>query len=68
MKQVTGSQLAKAIEARGWVLKRSKGSHHIYLKTGHRERIVIPMHGSRPLKIGLLRAQLKFADLKEGDL
>ena len=68
MKQVTGPQLAKAIEARGWVLKRTKGSHHVYLKAEHRERIVIPMHGSRPLKIGLLHAQMKIAGLKEEDL
>ncbi len=68
MKQVTGSQLAKAIEVRGWVLKRIKGSHHVYLKVGHRERIVIPMHGSSPLKVGLLCAQMKIAGLKEEDL
>ena len=68
MKQVTGSQLAKAIEVRGWMLKRIKGSHHVYLKAGHRERIVIPMHGSRTLKLGLLRAQMKIAGLQEEDL
>jgi predicted RNA binding protein YcfA (HicA-like mRNA interferase family) len=67
VKQVSGPQLAKAIEARGWILKRTKGSHHVYLKVGHRERIVIPIHGSRPLKTGLLRAQMKIAGLNEGD-
>lgn len=68
MKQVTGPQLAKALEARGWMLKRIKGSHHVYLKAGHRGRLVIPMHGSSPLKLGLLRAQMKIAGLKEEDL
>jgi predicted RNA binding protein YcfA (HicA-like mRNA interferase family) len=35
---------------------------------GRRERIVIPAHGNRPLKIGLLRALMKIARLKESDL
>jgi predicted RNA binding protein YcfA (HicA-like mRNA interferase family) len=35
---------------------------------GRRERIVIPVHGNRPLKIGLLRALMKIADLAEEEL
>jgi predicted RNA binding protein YcfA (HicA-like mRNA interferase family) len=35
---------------------------------GRRERIVIPVHGNRPLKIGLLRALMKIAELTESDL
>jgi predicted RNA binding protein YcfA (HicA-like mRNA interferase family) len=35
---------------------------------GRRERLVIPIHGNEPLKIGLLRALMKIADLKETDL
>jgi predicted ester cyclase len=34
---------------------------------GRRERIVIPIHGNRPLKIGLLRSLMKIADLDESD-
>jgi len=68
VKQISGSELAKAIEKRGWVLKRIRGSHHIYGKDGHRERIVIPIHGNRPLKTGLLKAQMKIAELKELEL
>jgi predicted RNA binding protein YcfA (HicA-like mRNA interferase family) len=33
-----------------------------------RERVVIPIHGNQPLKKGLLRALMKIAGLKEGDL
>jgi predicted RNA binding protein YcfA (HicA-like mRNA interferase family) len=32
-----------------------------------RERIVIPVHGNRPLKIGLLRALMRIAELTEDD-
>jgi predicted RNA binding protein YcfA (HicA-like mRNA interferase family) len=44
------------------------GSHHIFTKPERRERIVIPMHGNQPLKIGLLRALMKIADVREEDL
>ena len=68
MKQITGKELAKAIQRRGWQLFRVKGSHHIFLKDGRRERIVIPIHGSQPLKIGLLHALMKIADLNEDEI
>jgi predicted RNA binding protein YcfA (HicA-like mRNA interferase family) len=32
-----------------------------------RERLVIPIHGNRPLKVGLLRALMKIAGLQESD-
>jgi predicted RNA binding protein YcfA (HicA-like mRNA interferase family) len=35
---------------------------------GRRERLVIPIHGNRPLKIGLLRSLMKIAELEEIDL
>jgi predicted RNA binding protein YcfA (HicA-like mRNA interferase family) len=68
LKQITGKELAKAIQRRGWQLARIKGSHHIFLKDGRRERIVIPIHGSHPLKIGLLRALMKIADLEDDEV
>lgn len=68
MKQVTGKELAKALERKGWSLSRIRGSHHVYMKADHRERIVIPIHGSKPLKIRLLKAQMKIAGLSEDDL
>ncbi|MCL5097127.1 MAG: type II toxin-antitoxin system HicA family toxin [Candidatus Omnitrophica bacterium] len=52
----------------GWSLARIHGSHHIYVKRGRRERIVIPIHGDRPLKVGLLRTLMKIAELTERDL
>ena len=68
MKQVSGKELAKAVQRKGWSLARVHGSHHIFVMAGRRERIVIPIHGNRPLKIGLLRALMKLAELTEDDL
>jgi predicted RNA binding protein YcfA (HicA-like mRNA interferase family) len=68
VKQVSGKELGRVIERRGWLLARISGSHHIYTMAGRRERIVVPVHGSKPLKIGLLRSLMKIADLEETDL
>jgi len=68
VKQVSGKALATAVQRKGWSLARVKGSNHIFVLPGRRERIVVPVHGNRPLKIGLLRALMKIAELEESDL
>ena len=68
MKQVSGKEFIRIIQKHGWVLKRINGSHHIFTKEDHRERIVIPVHRNQPLKIGLLKHQMKIAGLTEADL
>jgi predicted RNA binding protein YcfA (HicA-like mRNA interferase family) len=49
-------------------LLRISGSHHIYGKSGSIVRLSLPIHGSKPLKVGLLRHLMKLADLSEDDL
>lgn len=39
-----------------------------FFMEGRRERIVIPIHGSHPLKLGLLKSLMKIADIKEEEL
>ena len=68
MKQVTGRELAKVVERRGWALLRVTGSHHIFGKQGSPVRLSIPVHANKPLKIGLLRHLLKQAGLGEEDV
>lgn len=68
MKQVSGKEFIRLIQKRGWLLKRINGSHHIFTKAGQPERIVVPVHGNRPLKIGLLKHQMKITGLTESDL
>ena len=68
MKQVSGRELARIVQRRGWTLARIQGSHHIFTMPGRRERIVIPIHGNQPLKQGLLRSLMKSAGLREDDL
>jgi len=68
MKPVSGKQFARALERNGWTLARIQGSHHIYAKTGSIVRLSVPIHGNRPLKVGLLIYLLKQAGLSESDL
>ena len=63
MKSLSGREFARLIEQHGWRLLRVAGSHHIYGRPGSVVRLSIPMHGNRPLKIGLLRHLTKLADV-----
>lgn len=68
MKAVSGKALAKLAVARGWQLKRVKGSHHVYEKSGRIETLSIPIHGNRVLKIGIQAALMKLVGLTDADL
>ena len=68
MKSISGRDLARIIERRGWKLLRINGSHHIYGREGVDVRLSVPIHGNRPLKIGLLRHLAKIGEIPESDL
>lgn len=68
MKSISGKDFARLIEKKGWVLNRKKGSHHIYVKEGNPARLSIPIHGNKPLKIGLLKHFMKVADVATEEL
>nr|CAJ71257.1 hypothetical protein kustc0512 [Candidatus Kuenenia stuttgartiensis] len=48
--------------------KTIRGSHHVYMKIGKKERISVPVHGNKDLKAGLLRAIMKIAEIAENEL
>jgi len=68
MKALSGREFARLVERRGWRLLRIAGSHHIYGKAGSVVRLSIPIHGNRPLKIGLLRHLAKLTEIADADL
>jgi len=68
MKAVSGKELAKRAEERGWTLARIAGSHHIFTMAGRIERLVIPVHGNETLKKGLQRSLMKLIPLEEHEL
>jgi predicted RNA binding protein YcfA (HicA-like mRNA interferase family) len=68
MKTLSGKDLARILERHGWVLLRINGSHHIYGKPNSIIRLSVPVHGNRPLKVGLLQHLIKAAGLSDRDL
>ena len=68
MKSISGKKLCKIIEKKGWILKKIKGSHHIYEKEDQNKIISVPVHKNQDLKIGTLKSIMKIAELSEKDL
>jgi predicted RNA binding protein YcfA (HicA-like mRNA interferase family) len=68
MRSIAGREFARMIERRGWQLLRISGSHHIYGKSGSIVRLSVPIHGNRPLKMGLLRHLAKLAEIPDEEL
>ena len=68
MKSISGKKLCKILKSKDWALARITGSHHIFIKKGVNIRITVPVHKNKDLKIGLLRAIMKIAGLKESEL
>jgi predicted RNA binding protein YcfA (HicA-like mRNA interferase family) len=68
VKAISGKDFAKLLEKKGWDLRRTKGSHHIYAKADNPARISVPIHGNSPLKIGLQRHLMKVAGIDETEL
>ena len=65
---ISGRDFAKLLERKGWELRRTKGSHHIYAKAGNPARISVPIHGDSQLKIGLLKHLMRVAEIDESEL
>jgi len=65
LKSISGKNLCKLLEKKGWRCVKVTGSHHIYIKEGIKVRLSVPVHGNKDLKTGLLRALLKMAGIDE---
>lgn len=57
----------KAFERAGWTVKRQAGSHVQLRKEGNPNLLSIPVHKGKPIKKGLLMAQIKKAGLTEDE-
>ncbi len=64
---VTGLQVVRALEQRGWRVKRIKGSHHFLTHPDLRNAVPVPVHGSKTLGPGLVLNILKTAGISRED-
>jgi predicted RNA binding protein YcfA (HicA-like mRNA interferase family) len=60
---VRGEEVIKALEAKGWYLKRIRGSHHILRHPAIPDAIPVPVHGNHPVARGTLLNILRTAGL-----
>jgi predicted RNA binding protein YcfA (HicA-like mRNA interferase family) len=68
VKPVSGKRMCRILEINGWVLVRTRSSHHAYQKPGHPATIIVPVHGNQDLKAGTQRTIMKDAGLTDDDL
>ncbi|MDO8358985.1 MAG: type II toxin-antitoxin system HicA family toxin [Devosia sp.] len=61
---VSGKAVVRALRKAGFELSRVNGSHHAMIHRGPPFRLVsVPVHGSKPLKVGTFSAILDQAGL-----
>ena len=65
---VSGKDVVQALRRGGFELSHIRGSHHYLRKSGVAALVVVPVHGSRDLPAGTLRAILHQAGLTVEDL
>jgi predicted RNA binding protein YcfA (HicA-like mRNA interferase family) len=58
-------KVIRAFEKAGWVKRGQRGSHVKLTKQGNTNILSIPIHKGKPVKIGLLKDQIKKAGLSE---
>ena len=61
---MNGKQIIARLKAEGWTLARIEGSHHIMEKEGVLRGVPVPVHGTKDMGIGLLKAIEKQTGVK----
>ncbi len=59
-----GKQILARLRKEGWILARIEGSHHIMEKEGVLRGVPVPVHGTKDMGIGLLKAIEKQTGVK----
>jgi predicted RNA binding protein YcfA (HicA-like mRNA interferase family) len=60
--------LIKLLEAKGFILKRITGSHHIFFHPELRKTVVVPVHGKKDIPNGTFLSIIKQAGISKGDI
>lgn len=60
--------LIRVLEARGFLLKRIAGSHHIYFHPELRKGVVVPVHGNKDIPKGTFLSILKQAGISKDEI
>jgi predicted RNA binding protein YcfA (HicA-like mRNA interferase family) len=60
--------LIKLLEAKGYILKRVKGSHHIYFHSELKKTVVVPVHGKKDIPNGTFLSIIKQAGILKEEI
>jgi predicted RNA binding protein YcfA (HicA-like mRNA interferase family) len=60
--------LCKLLEQHGYLLKRIKGSHHIYFHPQSKKVTIVPVHGNKDLARGTFFSILKQAGISKDEV
>ena len=58
-------KVIRAFERAGWINKGQRGSHVKLIKQGNPNILSIPVHKGKPIKVGLLKDQMRKSGLTE---
>ena len=53
---IRAREVVRVAESIGFIFDRQRGSHAVYYRAIDKRRVAIPMHGTKDLKPGTLRA------------
>ena len=59
--------LIKLLEGKGFVFKRSKGSHQLYYNPINNKTLIVPLHRGKDLKKGTFLAIIKQAGIYKSE-
>ena len=65
--RVTGREVVRALERAGFVFDRQRGSHVILTHPQTRQRVSVPVHAGRIVKLGTLKGILEDAGLSRDE-
>ncbi|HMP03326.1 MAG TPA: type II toxin-antitoxin system HicA family toxin [Gemmatales bacterium] len=63
LSRVSQAEVKRAFEKAGFVLVRTKGSHHVLAKEGHQLLLCVPVHPGKTMGPGLLKDLINDAGL-----
>ena len=66
--RLTAKQLIKKMQEHGYILFGSEGSHEHFIHPEKPGKLTIPVHAGKIIGPGLLKAILRQAKLKPGDI
>jgi len=68
VKRLSGKDMCRALERKGWRFARIKSSHHIYISPDGLRSVPVPVHGNKTLPIGTQRVFMRQTGLSTADL